>query len=244
LLIDRFYDLEGASGKGLLKIGKKGFNALLDMARKEQAIEDKKELARGALGKATTIEFIDEWIKILNDKNEYDRIRFSALYNIVELRDKSRIAYNCIEQLKTNYNNLDHETKISFPDLLTNIRDIPFLLSILSTESNSYIIETCLRNLSSIGPNLDDPSVIIAAIEKIIYNHGNRNVVISAKNALICFGEKESLLRLEKYLTENGGDKISIQRIQKRIKSGRKGPDYYDKYTEEEYNFHRGGGKK
>jgi len=245
LLVDRLYDIEGATGRGLLKIGKKGFDALLNMARKEIKERDDEEwYASRALDGAHSLEYVPEWIKIYDNQNENERIRYWAFLVIVDFRDENSNAENLIERLKSVYESLSYYEKIDLVTKLNKSKDVPFLLSVLNKEEKENILTYLIGNLSSIGTNLDDPSAVISALEKIIYNHGNKEVRDRAKNALICFGEKESLLRLEKYLIETDDDKIFIEQVRKRIKSGRKGPHYYDKYTEEEYNFHRGGGKK
>ena len=244
MLIDRFYDLEGATDIGLLKMGRKGFMAIVNMARNEKE-KHEDGLAFYALQEVPVdILYHDFWIEIAQNKNENEIIRGIAIGNLLKMYNERIGNGSYVEEMKINFQGLEklHRGWLAYG--LKREEDVSFLIWILNNEKDTWVLGSCIENISWIGPNLDDPSAVIAAIEKIIYNHSDRNVVNYAKNALICFGEKESLLRLEKYLTENGGSKGFIERIQKRIKSGRKGPDYYDKYSDEEYNFHRGGGKK
>lgn len=242
MFVDMFYDLEGATGKGLLKMGRKGFMAIVDMARKEKE-KHEDGLAFYALQAISSPNYQNYMIELVNE-NENKAIQAAAMSYLINLHNKSLGNDGFIQQKKRDYYMHDKSRRGGLAGGLKRNDDVQFLIDVLENEKDTSVLGCCIENISWIGPNLDDPSAVIAAIEKIIYNHSDRNVVNYAKNALICFGEKESLFRLEKYLTENGGSKGFIERVQKRIKSGRKGPDYYDKYSDEEYNFHRGGGKK
>jgi hypothetical protein len=245
LFVDRFYDLEGATGKGLLKIGKKGFEALLDMAIKErQERKEGERLAGRALWEwGTSKEFVGEWIKIFNNGYQNDYFQKDAIHGIFENRNVSIEASNFIEQMKKNYLDKNVNGDI-LACALKEEKDIPVLVHILENEKDIYLLESCIGNVSFIGRFFDNPSALVAAIEKIIYNHGNKEVRNSAENALLCIGEKESLIRLEKHLISNNRSKGYIERIQKRIKSGRKGPHYFDDFSEDYYNYETSGWKK
>ncbi|MBU4486564.1 MAG: hypothetical protein KKD38_06510 [Candidatus Delongbacteria bacterium] len=223
LLFDRLYDLKGATGKGLLKMGKRGFDTLVDMARKERKDRDDDEwYASRALDHANTPEYVPEWIKVL--KNENDVLIAQATQVVFNNRKLSTSASNYIEQLKKDY----LEKKVNGGVLawaLKEEKDIPVLVHILENEKDIYILQSCLENISWLGTRLDDPSTVIAALEKIVYNDGNKEVLSRASSAIIKIGEKGSLLRLESYLINNigkvnknkGDDEIDLREIRKKL---------------------------
>jgi len=243
MLVDRFYDLEGATGKGLLKMERKGFMTIVDMARNEKE-KHEDGYAFIILRSLSDEKYLGYFTELFSNNIENEAIRDIALSNIINLHNKGISDNLLIEKIKNEYKNYNWYYRCIVPGGLKRETDIPFLLSILENEEDKDILKACIRNLENMVNYIDIPISVIAAIEKIIYTHRSREVVSYARNALLSFGEKESLERLKKSLIENNGDEVTIERIQKRIQTGRKGPDYYDDYSEEYYYELRKGSKK
>jgi hypothetical protein len=225
MLVDRFYDLEGATGTGLLKIGHKGFMAIVDMARNEKEKHEDGLAFYALQAIPADVQYHDFWIEIAKNKNENEPIRGIAISRLVKMHNKEIGNDLYIQQMKENYQSFEPFDRCGLAEGLKRKDDVSFIIWILENEKDNWVLSAGINNLAIIGRNIEDPSAVIAALERVIYNHGNKEVRSKARTALISIGEIKSLVKLEDYILKNidkansnkYDDEIDLREIRKML---------------------------